>query len=315
MSSPHLSRIQSLPLTLRSLSLRQASAYARYGIQRGTLTRRYFSAFNPKSFENHTSAPDLNSVNSAEVSHFNALASSWWDPHGSSRLLHLMNALRHKFIRQCITSHEAATSTKLKYLDIGCGGGIFAESAARLAKTDSVTAIDPSPEVIAVAKQHQRHDPILLEQGRLNYQKMAIEDLPRPASPQNAYDIITLFEVIEHIRKPSPFLQNCLQHLKPGGWLIGSTIARTNVSWFTTKVMAEDVLRLVPRGTHEWNQYIQPGELVDWVKPQPDLVGAEKGGWQVMGVVYVPGLGWKEVPSSEEWGNYFFGIKKKAVDE
>ena len=223
-----------------------------------------------------------------------------------------MNPLRHKFIKQCLSSHIREKNKKLKYLDVGCGGGIFAESAARLHDTESITAIDPTPEVIAVARRHQRQDPLLLQPGRLNYHNTTIEEMPSPSEPVNGYDIVTLFEVIEHIRNPSPFLQSCLQHLKPGGWLIGSTIARTNVSWFTTKVMAEDVLRLVPRGTHEWNQYLQPGELQQWASVQPEL-DVRTGGWKVMGVVYVPGFGWREVFGSEDWGNYFFGMKK-AMD-
>ena len=222
-----------------------------------------------------------------------------------------MNPLRHKFIRQCLNSDVHDSTKELNYLDIGCGGGIFAESAARLSNTSSVTAIDPTPDVIAVAQQHQRQDPLLLEPGRLNYRNTSIETLPLPTSPETAYDILTLFEVIEHIQRPSLFLRSCLEHLKPGGWLIGSTIARTNVSWFTTKLMAEDVLRLVPRGTHEWNQYIQPKELREWARAQPEL---DEWEWRVMGVVYVPGLGWKEMGASEEWGNYFFGVRKRGVE-
>jgi ubiquinone biosynthesis O-methyltransferase len=224
-----------------------------------------------------------------------------------------MNPLRHKFIRQCLdSSDDNHAGKKLRYLDVGCGGGIFAESAARLATTESVTAIDPTPEVIAVARRHQRQDPLLLEPGCLEYKQTAIEHLPVPDSPELGYDVISLFEVIEHIRKPSAFLQTCLPYLKPGGWIIGSTIARTNVSWFTTKFMAEGVLRIVPPGTHDWNQYIQPNELKQWAKVQPELQVTQEGhGWKVMGVVYVPGLGWKEVDGSEEWGNYFFGMKRK----
>lgn len=81
----------------------------------------------------------------------------------------------------------------------------------------------------------------------------------------------------------------------------------------TTKLVAEDLLRLVPRGTHDWNQYIQPAELRKWAQGQQELE-AYGDGWQVMGVVYVPGFGWKEVPRSEDWGNYFFGVRKKDVD-
>lgn len=230
-----------------------------------------------------------------------------------------MNPLRHKFIRQCLANEPRNSSRKLHYLDIGCGGGIFAESAARKAHTASVTAIDPTPEVIAVAKRHQRQDPRLLEPGRLEYKNIAIEDLPPQKAEEGdgggGYDIITLFEVIEHIQHPTPFLERALTHLKPGGWIVGSTIARTGTSWFTTKFMAEDVLGLVPRGTHEWKQYIQPQELREWARVQRGLefdgrsgVGS---GWEVLDVVYVPGFGWREVEGSEAWGNYFFGMRKK----
>ena len=314
MASIRVSQLLSLPTSLRVLTLERAVAPPTLHISASApCGGRHLSTTNSNRTDANA-APNNSSVNDAEVSHFNALASSWWDPHGSSRLLHLMNPLRHKFIWQCTRSDIPNTSSNKRYLDIGCGGGIFAESAARLPDTETVTAIDPSPEVLAVARRHQRQDPLLLENGRLNYHITAIEHLPLPDSPAAGYDFITLFEVVEHIKKPSPFLESCLKHLKPGGWLIGSTIARTNVSWFTTKVMAEDVLRLVPRGTHEWNQYIQPNELREWARIQPELDVAMHG-WKVMGVVYVPGLGWKEVSGSEDWGNYFFGMRKKDMEE
>lgn len=224
-----------------------------------------------------------------------------------------MNPLRHDFIKRCMGQEIRDPTQKLDFLDIGCGGGIFAESAARLPTTASVTAIDPTPEVIAVAKRHQRTDPLLLEPNRLTYLNTSIEDLPKHSIKQ--YDVISLFEVVEHIQHPSPFLQSCLTHLRPGGWLIGSTIARTPVSWFTTKFMAEDVLRIVPRGTHDWNQYIQPQEMRNWARAQQELSTSDGLGWQVMGVVYVPGLGWKEVGGSESWGNYFFGVRKTGEAE
>ncbi|KAK3675935.1 Hexaprenyldihydroxybenzoate methyltransferase, mitochondrial [Recurvomyces mirabilis] len=256
-----------------------------------------------------THATPESSVNHDEVSHFNAMASDWWDPHGSSRLLHLMNPLRHQFIRRCLAPDGLDPDRKMRYLDIGCGGGIFAESAARMRNVESVTAIDPTPEVLAVAKKHRRTDPLLLEPGRLTYLQTSIEGLQTPSDKQ--YDVISLFEVIEHIQRPNPFLQSILKQLKPGGWLIGSTIARTPVSWFTTKFVAEDILRMVPRGTHDWNQYIQPQEMRDWARGQKELNTSDGVGWHVMGVVYVPGFGWKEVKGSEAWGNYFFAVKKR----
>lgn len=219
-----------------------------------------------------------------------------------------MNPLRHRFLRQCLNSHIREDPTrKLNILDVGCGGGIFAESAARSPLAKGVVAIDPTPQVIAIAKKHQRTDPFLLEPGRLEYRNIAIEEMPAG----EMFDVISVFEVLEHIVSPSAFLEKVLPHLKPGGWLVGSTIARTATSWLTTKVIAEEIIKMVPRGTHDWNQYIQPTELREWARGMPELdVSVGGQGWQSMGVVYVPGVGWKEVPGSEDWGNYFFGVRK-----
>jgi polyprenyldihydroxybenzoate methyltransferase/3-demethylubiquinol 3-O-methyltransferase len=305
----------SLPAPLRRLLVTQSSLRAAVNTSNSIRAHSTDSTSNASKTFNTTN--DFNnglpgsSVNATEVSHFNTLASSWWDPHGSSRLLHLMNQHRHPFINRCLsTAPPLAPGLKRKYLDIGCGGGIFAESAARLSTTHSVTAVDPTPEVIAVAKRHQRTDPLLMEPGRLTYHNIPVEALPLPKTPSEGFDIVSLFEVIEHIQQPAPFLRSILQHLKPGGWFIGSTIARTGTSWFTTKFMAEEVLRMVPRGTHDWNQYIQPYEMKAWADKQPDLES-----WKVMGVVYVPGFGWKEVQGSEGYGNYFFGVRKKPLVE
>ncbi|OAQ98410.1 hypothetical protein LLEC1_07720 [Akanthomyces lecanii] len=245
---------------------------------------------------------EFSSVNPNEVEHFNALAADWWSPHGSSRLLHLMNPLRHDFIRACLASDDSASNappTNLRYLDIGCGGGIFAESAARLPTTAHVTAIDPTPSVLAVAQAHAKRDPAL--RGKLEYQPTSIERL---AVPEKPYDIVSLFEVIEHIDDPGAFLDRVRPFVRPGGWLVMSTIARTWMSWFTTNLVAEDLLRIVPPGTHDWNKYINEGELRGFFAGK---------GWnspKVMGVVYVPGLGWKEVRGSEKVGNYFFAVRR-----
>lgn len=244
------------------------------------------------------------SVSSSEVSHFSALASSWWDPYGPSALLHQMNPLRHHFISRCHTSAPSPPpdSKNLQYLDIGCGGGIFAESAARLATTSKVTGVDPTPDVLQVAKAHLKSDPALARSGKLSYVQGSVESL----SPEVQADVVSVFEVVEHVVTPSKFLTDCMTHVRPGGWLIGSTIARTWTSWLTTKFMAEDMLRMVPRGTHDWDKYIQPHELQSWAAKQ-----AGWGDWRVMGVVYVPGVGWREVQGSESWGNYFFGLRRQ----
>jgi polyprenyldihydroxybenzoate methyltransferase/3-demethylubiquinol 3-O-methyltransferase len=227
-----------------------------------------------------------------------------------------MNPLRHTFISRCLASSAPLTSTTTppapapqtppkRILDVGCGGGIFAESAARLPTTTSVLAIDPTPSVLAVARAHARRDPTL--STKLEYRNVSIESLPLPASPSEAYDMVTCFEVLEHVHAPGPFLEKLMPHVKPGGWLVMSTIARTWTSWVVTNVVAEDVLGIVPKGTHEWGKYVNEAELRGWFKG--------KDGWgevQCQGVMYVPGFGWKEVGGSEGWGNYFFAVRRLA---
>lgn len=262
----------------------------------------------PRWHSASASASATSSVNPNEVSHFNALAAEWWDPHGSSRLLHLMNPLRHDFIRRCLQTSDSvprlddrSADSTVTYLDIGCGGGIFAESAARLPSTKHVTAIDPTPSVLSVAKAHARKDPLLAT--KLSYKQSSIEQLTVPAEG-HGYDIVSLFEVIEHIDDPGAFLDKVRPFVKPGGWLVMSTIARTWMSWLTTNVIAEDILRIVPPGTHDWNKYLNEEELRGF------LAGKGWDSANVMGVVYVPGLGWKEVQGSEKVGNYFFAVRK-----
>lgn len=210
-----------------------------------------------------------------------------------------MNPLRHDFINACLDSQLEPRPQPLSYLDIGCGGGIFAESAARLPSTAHVTAIDPTPSVLAVAKAHARKDPALAP--KLSYKQTSIESLP---VPRDGYDVVSVFEVIEHIDHPAAFLDQVRPFVRPGGWLVMSTIARTWMSWFTTNLVAEDLLRIVPPGTHDWNKYINEDELRRYFVDR---------GWnsaRVMGVVYVPGVGWREVKGSEKVGNYFFAVRK-----
>jgi len=214
-----------------------------------------------------------------------------------------MNPLRHDFIASCRAISPSGNN--LRYLDIGCGGGIFAESAARLPNTATVLGIDPTPGVLAVARNHARKDPLLHETGRLEYRQTPIENLDVPKTPTEQFDVVSVFEVIEHVEHPSEFLKRVLPFVKPGGWIVGSTIARTWTSWITTKLMAEDVLRIVPRGTHDWDKYLNEDEIRSWFAKQP--------GWdsyRTQGVIYVPAIGWKAVEGSEQYGNYFFAARK-----
>ncbi|EJT80858.1 hexaprenyldihydroxybenzoate methyltransferase [Gaeumannomyces tritici R3-111a-1] len=271
----------------------------------------------------------FSTVNQSEISHFDALASTWWDKQGPSRLLHLMNPLRHDFIHDCHASEPppppppppAARAGGLRYLDVGCGGGIFAESAARLPSVASVTALDASAEVIAVARKHlTRETPAV--QRKLTYLHSPVEaldvggggggDQSASAASDGRFDVVTTFEVVEHVENPSAFLERCGALVRPGGWLVLSTMARTWASWAVTIVAAERVLGIVPRGTHNWDKYLDAHELRRWFDSRPAAEGwAGLGSFsRCQGVVYVPGLGWKAVPGSEKVGNYFFGARK-----
>ncbi|EGX50966.1 hypothetical protein AOL_s00054g702 [Orbilia oligospora ATCC 24927] len=253
-------------------------------------------------------------VDPVEVSHFDALASSWWDAQGPSRLLHLMNPMRIDFAKHCLSMGipvEATTdagegggegsSRGLTVLDVGCGGGIFSESVARLPNTAKVIGLDPSEQVLGVARAHAKKDPTLSE--KLQYINSSIDDY----TPDHQFDLITLFEVVEHVPYPAAFLQTCMRHVRPGGWIVLSTIARTWSSWMTTKLIAEDLLHIVPRGTHDWYKYINEPEMRSFFEKQH---GWGSQGMLSMGCLYVPGFGWKAIKGSEDYGNYFFGVRR-----
>ncbi|KAK6362959.1 Hexaprenyldihydroxybenzoate methyltransferase, mitochondrial [Orbilia blumenaviensis] len=258
-------------------------------------------------------------VDPVEVSHFNALASSWWDAQGPSRLLHLMNPMRIDFAKHCLSMGIPGEGTRaagegegtgkegkglsrgLTVLDVGCGGGIFSESIARLPNTSKVIGLDPSEQVLGVARAHAKKDPTLA--GKLQYVNSSIDEY----TPDQQFDLITLFEVVEHVPYPAAFLQTCMRHVRPGGWIVLSTIARTWSSWMTTKLIAEDLLRIVPQGTHDWQKYINEPEMRSFFEKQP---GWGSQGMLSMGCLYVPGLGWRAIKGSEDYGNYFFGVRR-----
>lgn len=245
-----------------------------------------------------------------------------------------MNPLRHDFIASCLSDSADTTNQAqgkgLNYLDIGCGGGIFAESIARTIPSSStaktVTALDPSDTLISIAREHGRSDPVissLLKDGRFKYLNRSVEEHASSEGKKEGYDIITLFEVLEHIdpstSSPLSFLSTVLNLLNPGGWLIGSTIARSLPSFFVNQVIAEAPwpIGVVPRGTHEWGKFVNPDEVKGWAvqglgSGSATGTGTARSGdmWRCVGVMYFPGFGWKMVEGSECWGNYFWGIRR-----
>ncbi len=192
------------------------------------------------------------------VALFAELARDWWDPDGSSKLLHRVNPARLGYIRAAAVAHfhldakSRRVLTGLSALDVGCGGGLVAEPLARMGAT--VSGIDAGEDVIAIAREHAR-----LQGLAIDYRAGDVTALARamPAS----FDIVTCMEVVEHVADVPAFLAALRGLLKPGGLLLFSTPNRTPQSWAVLIAGAERIAKLIPQGGHEWKQFITPDEL------------------------------------------------------
>ena len=190
-------------------------------------------------------------VDPEEIAKFAQLAARWWDPHSEFKPLHDINPLRLKYINDRVGLKDKTV------LDIGCGGGILAESMAALGAV--VTGIDLGEAPLAVAKLHLR------ESGRkVEYRYISAEDLARERP--DSYDIVTCMEMLEHVPDPSSSIAACARLVKPGGKVFFSTINRNPKSWLFAIVGAEYVLNLLPKGTHEYLKFIKPSELERWAR-------------------------------------------------
>jgi len=197
----------------------------------------------------NTTARD--NVDLAELAKFDSLASRWWDTDGEFRSLHEINPLRLDWIRQYV---KLAGST---VVDIGCGGGILAESMSAAGAT--VTGIDMAEGPLAVARLHQH------ESGaKVDYRKSTAEELAEAEASK--YDLVTCLEMLEHVPDPSQVVRSCAELVIPGGDVVFSTINRNPKSFVFAIVGAEYVLNLLPRGTHEYEKFIRPSELEAWAR-------------------------------------------------
>lgn len=183
----------------------------------------------------------------AELAKFSDLAHHWWDPESEFKPLHQINPLRLDWI------HALADLNQKRVLDVGCGGGILADSMAR--KGANVTGIDLASKSLRVAQLHA------LETGTPNiqYREISVEALAQeqPAS----FDVVTCMEMLEHVPDPSSVVQACSTLVRPGGWVFFSTLNRNAMSFLQAIVGAEYLLGLLPRGTHEFAKMIRPSEL------------------------------------------------------
>ena len=186
-------------------------------------------------------------VDPAEIDKFQAIASRWWDPQSEFAPLHEINPLRVAYIER-----QAGDIDGLEVLDIGCGGGILAEALAR--KGARVTGIDMAEMSLEVARLH------LHESGLdIDYRLVAAEDFA--AENEARFDLVTCLEMLEHVPDPASIVAAAARTLKPGGRVVLSTLNRNPRSFALAIVGAEYLLRLLPRGTHEYRKFIRPSEL------------------------------------------------------
>jgi len=193
-------------------------------------------------------------INPNEAAHFGALAADWWDPHGSSAMLHRLNPVRLAYIREQVDLHwqvdarERHPLAGRSALDVGCGAGLLAEPLARMGA--KVMGVDAAPENIAAARDHAAGQGLAIAYfaGEL------------AALPASTFDLVTSMEVVEHVTDPAAFVAELAARLAPGGLMILSTPNRTLWSKLLLVEAAERV-GAVPRGTHDWDQFLKPKEL------------------------------------------------------
>jgi 2-polyprenyl-6-hydroxyphenyl methylase/3-demethylubiquinone-9 3-methyltransferase len=203
-------------------------------------------------------------VDPAEISKFDAAAPRWWDPDGEFRPLHDLNPARLDYIE------ARAGLAGRRTLDVGCGGGLLAEGMAR--RGARVTGIDLAPAALEVARLHA------LEAGiDVDYREVTVEALA--ATDPGAFDLVTCLEMLEHVPDPAGVLQAIARLVRPGGDVVCSTINRNPKAFALAIVGAEYLLRLLPRGTHQYSRLIRPSELARWARAAGlelvDLAGLE----------------------------------------
>ena len=199
-----------------------------------------------------------NTVDAAEIERFSALSEAWWDPEGDFGPLHRFNPVRLEYIRKQICTHfdrdpqSLNTLKGLSLLDIGCGGGLVAEPIARMGANTS--AIDASEKNIKVAHLHAQQSGL-----DITYRVATAEKL---ASEKTQFDVVLALEIIEHVADVDFFVSSCASLIKPGGLIIFATLNRTVKAFLLAIIGAEYVLRWLPRGTHRWDRFLKPSELV-----------------------------------------------------
>jgi 2-polyprenyl-6-hydroxyphenyl methylase/3-demethylubiquinone-9 3-methyltransferase len=196
----------------------------------------------------------MSTVRDEEIARFNRLSATWWDSNGPMRPLHVINALRLGYVLEQIAQRfdrPLGDLRGLRVADIGCGAGLMCEPLA--AAGAAVMGLDAAANSIAAARLHA-------SQAGLNIDYRAGE-AQAVLEPQEQFDVLLLLEVVEHVDNVAAFVAQAAAHLAPGGLLLAATINRTTLSYVAAIVAAEYVFRLLPKGTHQWSQFVKPEEL------------------------------------------------------
>lgn len=198
-----------------------------------------------------TTTPAGINADPEELAKFGRLASRWWDPNSEFKPLHDINPLRVEFIRQRVELKSATV------LDVGCGGGLLAESLSRHGAV--VSGIDLGEAALAVARLHLRESGL-----HVDYEHVSAEEFA--ARHRARFDVVTCLEMLEHVPDPTSTVRACAELVRPGGTVFFSTINRNPKAWLMAVVGAEYLLQLLPKGTHDYRKFIKPSELDDWAR-------------------------------------------------
>lgn len=234
-----------------------------------------------KSFENS---------DNREIEKFDRVSHTWWDPKGEMGTLHTINPLRTKFIM------EKLTTPNPRILDVGCGGGILSEALAKAGA--QVTGLDLSEASLHVAKQHAQSQGL-----EIDYRYESVQDVANAQA--GTFDAVACMEMLEHVPEPAKVIAACMQALKPGGHAFFSTINRTPKAFLFAIIGGEYILRLLPRGTHNYSMLIRPAELKQWSRDAGlDFI-------RLASLMYNPFNGSWKVADGKEDVNYMAHFMKK----
>jgi len=234
----------------------------------------------------------VSNVDSGEIARFDRIAATWWDPQGEMAPLHVINPLRVKYLEQCAGGLEGK-----RLLDVGCGGCLLSEALA--ARGATVTGIDLAEDVLAAARRHLAGSNL-----RVQYRAVAAEALA--AEAPGAFDLVSCLEMLEHVPDPASVVKACARLARPGGTVVFSTINRNAKAYALAILGAEYLLRLIPRGTHDYARFIRPSELERWAR----AAGLE--------AIEVRGLAYNPLLKSASWGddvdvNYFMRCARRET--